>query len=77
MSVIFKHNKFIDSDSYIEPIKEECEHIWNVIVNKDYYAIICDLEKDIHYPLTFKCTIDNCNMIRCYHHLPNDLLYYN
>ena len=38
MSIIFKDNKFIDSDSYIEPIKEECEHIWNVIVNKDYYA---------------------------------------
>ena len=35
--------------------------------------IICDLEKDIHNPLTFKCTIDNCNMIRCYNHLPNHL----
>ena len=79
MSIIFKNNKFIDSDIYIEQTlnEKECIHAWRVIINKDYYLVLCDLEKDIHDPLTFKCMITTCNMIRCYNHLPDNLKYFN
>ena len=78
MSIIFKNNKFIDVENYIDfDSSKECLHVWRVIVSKDYYFILCELEKDIHDPLTFKCVISSCNMIRCFSHLPENIKYFN